>query len=108
MSGGAANEGGDFQIVVLSGPSGSGKTTVVDQLIETSPVKLLKAVSATTRPPRQGELDAARVAQTLLDGFPRHLALTGVRFDKSGSIGPSLFEGKWQMTPLSFTYINIS
>ena len=57
MSGGAANEGGDFQIVVLSGPSGSGKTTVVDQLIETSPVKLLKAVSATTRPPRHGEMD---------------------------------------------------
>lgn len=59
-------------------------------------------------PKGQGELDAARVAQKLLDGFPRNLALTGVRFDKSGSIGPSLFEEKWQMTPVSFTYINIS
>ena len=59
-------------------------------------------------PKGQGELDAARVAQTLLDGFPRNLSLTGVRFDMSGSVGPALFEGKWQMTPVSFTYINIS
>ena len=44
-------------IVVLSGPSGSGKTTVVEQLIEVSPVPLIKSVSATTRPPRAGETD---------------------------------------------------
>lgn len=44
-----------FQVVVLSGPSGSGKTTVVERLIEDSPVKLVKCVSATTRPPRVGE-----------------------------------------------------
>ncbi len=59
-------------------------------------------------PKGQGELEAAKVAQKLLDGFPRNLQLTGVRFDRSGSIGPPLFEGKWQMTPVSFTYINIS
>lgn len=59
-------------------------------------------------PKGQGELDAARVAQKLLDGFPRNLQLAGVRFDRSGSVEPSLFEGKWQMTPVSFTYINIS
>ena len=56
----------------------------------------------------KGELAAARVAQLLLDGFPRNLALTGVRFDRSGSVGASLYEGKWQITPVSFTYINIS
>lgn len=44
-------------IVVLSGPSGSGKTTVVERLIEVSPVPLIKSVSATTRPPRAGETD---------------------------------------------------
>ena len=47
----------EVRIAVLSGPSGSGKTTVVDCLIEQSPVRLLKAVSATTRPPRDGEVD---------------------------------------------------
>jgi hypothetical protein len=55
-----------------------------------------------------GELVAARVAQLLLDGFPRNLSLTGVRFDKTGSVEPSLFEGKWQITPVSFIYINIA
>ena len=45
------------RIVVLSGPSGSGKTTVVERLIEAAPVKLVKSVSATTRPPRTGEVD---------------------------------------------------
>jgi len=44
-------------IVVLSGPSGSGKTTVVERLIRESPVPLVKSVSATTRPPRKGEVD---------------------------------------------------
>ncbi|MEO2032717.1 MAG: guanylate kinase [Planctomycetaceae bacterium] len=43
-------------IVVLSGPSGSGKTTVVERLVRESPVPLIKSVSATTRPPRTGEV----------------------------------------------------
>ncbi len=45
----------DFYVVVLSGPSGSGKSTIVNRLIETAPVPLMKVVSATTRPPRSGE-----------------------------------------------------
>ena len=45
----------NFQILVLSGPSGSGKTTIVDRLINESSVELVKAISATTRPPRNGE-----------------------------------------------------
>lgn len=47
----------DFQILVLSGPSGSGKTTVVERLIVESSVPLVKAISATTRPKRTGEVD---------------------------------------------------
>jgi guanylate kinase len=43
------------RIVVLSGPSGSGKSTIVNRLVERAPVKLVKAVSATTRKPRAGE-----------------------------------------------------
>ncbi len=46
----------DFQIVVLSGPSGSGKSTIVRELLRQSPIKLTLSVSATTRPPRQGEV----------------------------------------------------
>jgi guanylate kinase len=43
------------RIVVLSGPSGSGKSTIVNRLVERAPVKLVKAISATTRKPRAGE-----------------------------------------------------
>jgi guanylate kinase len=47
----------EFQILVLSGPSGSGKTTIVERLIRESTVPLVKAISATTRPERKGEID---------------------------------------------------
>lgn len=46
-----------FCIVILSGPSGSGKTTIVSRLIQESPVKLIKSISATTRAPREHEAD---------------------------------------------------
>jgi len=45
------------RMLVLSGPSGSGKSTIVNRVIAESPVKLMKMVSATTRPPREGEVD---------------------------------------------------
>ncbi|MFN0052022.1 MAG: guanylate kinase [Planctomycetales bacterium] len=48
---------GETQFVVLSGPSGSGKTTIVERLLVSSPVKLVKSVSATTRQPRRNEID---------------------------------------------------
>ncbi len=47
----------DVPVVVLSGPSGTGKTTVVRRLLQESPVKLVKSISATTRPPRPNETD---------------------------------------------------
>jgi guanylate kinase len=47
----------DARVIVLSGPSGSGKTTIVNRLLAEAPVKLYKAISATTRPPRQNEID---------------------------------------------------
>lgn len=42
--------------IVLSGPSGSGKTTVVQQLCEAEP-SIRLSVSATTRSPREAEVD---------------------------------------------------
>ncbi|MBM3259506.1 MAG: 50S ribosome-binding GTPase [Candidatus Sericytochromatia bacterium] len=41
---------------VVVGPSGSGKTTLVEALVRSGP-GLVRAVTCTTRPPRQGERD---------------------------------------------------
>jgi guanylate kinase len=53
----SSSQQGNFHVVVLSGPSGSGKSTIVNRLIESASVPLMKVVSATTRPPRSGEKD---------------------------------------------------
>lgn len=44
------------RIVIISGPSGTGKTTVVRRLLSAARVPLMKAVTATTRAPRAGEI----------------------------------------------------
>src|SRR5436309_13143614 len=43
-------------LVVLSGPSGVGKTTLVDALLARKSLPLRRAVTATTRGPRPGEV----------------------------------------------------
>jgi guanylate kinase len=45
------------KIVIVSGPSGAGKTTVMRRVFQRCPVPLKHSVSATTRPPRPGEID---------------------------------------------------
>jgi len=44
------------KLIIISGPSGSGKSTIVAKLLETCPLPLELSVSATTRPPRPGEV----------------------------------------------------
>jgi guanylate kinase len=44
-------------LIVLSGPSGSGKSTVLKRLLAEAEPPLHLSVSATTRPPRPGEVD---------------------------------------------------
>ncbi len=47
------------KIIILSGPSGSGKTTLHKELLASPKLKekLVKSISATTRPKREGERD---------------------------------------------------
>lgn len=54
---GSSSGATDLRIVVLSGPSGTGKTTIVNRLVAQQDVKLIKAISATTRAPRNQERD---------------------------------------------------
>jgi guanylate kinase len=46
-----------YPLVIVSGPSGSGKSTVIARLLALGDLPLHLSVSATTRPPRPGELD---------------------------------------------------
>ncbi|MBT4691876.1 MAG: guanylate kinase [Planctomycetaceae bacterium] len=45
------------KLVIISGPSGAGKSTVVDLLLKNCKLPLKLSVSATTRPPRESEVD---------------------------------------------------
>ena len=54
----------------MSGPSGSGKTTLVRRLLDDDP-ELVWSVSATTRPPRQGEQDGRDYRFLSRDAFER-------------------------------------
>lgn len=44
------------KLIVVSGPSGAGKSTLIRDALENSP-EIAYSVSATTRPPREGEVD---------------------------------------------------
>lgn len=44
-------------LIIVSGPSGTGKTTVIGRLLRESRWPLHLSVSATTRPPRPGEVE---------------------------------------------------
>lgn len=56
------------KVIVLSGPSGVGKGTVVKKMIENSDSYAL-SISATTRSPREGEVDGVNYFFLTVDDF---------------------------------------
>jgi len=59
------------RLVIVSGPSGAGKTTVVQRVFRRSKIPLATAVTATTRPPREGERDGVDYHFLSPDEFAR-------------------------------------
>lgn len=92
MTQSAGHRAANGPIVVLSGPSGSGKTTIVDRLIQRSPVPLIKSVSATTRPPRTGEVDGDSY-YFLSDGEFRHRLADGEFLEHAEVFSSGYFYG---------------
>ncbi|MBM4095490.1 MAG: guanylate kinase [Planctomycetes bacterium] len=73
-------------LMVLSGPSGAGKTTILTGLIQRTGWPIRQSVSATTRPPRAGEVPgvhyhfldrAAFEAEVQAGGFLEHAVVHG-------------------------------
>ena len=54
--------------IVISGPSGAGKTTIVEAVLDKDPA-IKASVSATTRPPRDGETDGEAYSFVSADEF---------------------------------------
>lgn len=60
--------------LIVSAPSGSGKTTILKQIFEKYPNTFGFSVSATTRTPRQGEIDGKDYHFLTLEEFNAHIA----------------------------------
>ena len=59
------------RLIIISGPSGAGKSTVVRRLMAECDLPLALSVSATTRPPREGEIDGKHYFFVSHDEFQR-------------------------------------
>ncbi|MFP6621272.1 MAG: guanylate kinase [Pirellulaceae bacterium] len=59
-------------LVVVSGPSGAGKSTLLTRVLEQSPLSLTVSTSATTRPPRPGEIDGESYHFLSVEEFETH------------------------------------
>ena len=59
------------RLIIISGPSGAGKSTVVRRLMQECDLPLRMSVSATTRPPRAGEIDGQHYFFISMDDFLR-------------------------------------
>jgi len=65
-------------LIIISGPSGSGKTTVVAQMLAAAALPLRRAVTATTRPPRVGEVPERDYHFWTREQFEREIANGGL------------------------------
>ncbi len=61
-------------LIIVSGPSGSGKSTLIRHVLQRHPGQVRLAVSATTRPRREAEIEGTDYYFWKLEQFERELA----------------------------------
>lgn len=61
------------KLIVFSAPSGSGKTTIVRHLLAQPELKLDFSISATSRPPREGEVEGKDYYFLTLEEFKKKI-----------------------------------
>lgn len=61
------------KLIVFSAPSGSGKTTIVRHLLAQEELNLEFSISATSREPREGEVDGVDYYFISLERFKKHM-----------------------------------
>lgn len=79
------------KIIVIAAPSGCGKSTIINALLEGGDLNLGFAVSATTRPPREGEVDGVNYYFMKEDDFRD--AIAEGRFVEFEEVYPGRFYG---------------
>lgn len=79
------------KIIVIAAPSGCGKSTIINALLEGEDLNLGFAVSATTRPPREGEVDGVNYYFMREEDFRN--AIAEGRFVEFEEVYPGRFYG---------------
>ena len=79
------------KIIVIAAPSGCGKSTIINELLEGGDLNLGFSVSATTRPPREGEVDGVNYYFMSEENFRD--AIAEGRFVEFEEVYPGRFYG---------------
>ncbi len=81
--------------IVISAPSGTGKSTIINELMKDAALDLHFSVSATNRPPRQGESDGVQYRFVSTEQF-QQMARDGefVEWEE-------VYQGRYYGTPVS-------
>ena len=83
-------------MILIVGASGSGKSTLEKNLLELAPEQYYKAISATTRPARKGEIDGIDYFFKQKEGEDRNLPV----FDESEMLESVEFAGNKYGLPI--------
>ena len=70
-----ANNG---KLIIISAPSGTGKSTIIGRIIDDPALRLEFSISATTRSPREGEVNGVHYHFLTVDEFKQAIADDGL------------------------------